>query len=112
MNVYEAVGNAVVEQAAEDYKRALCAQKKIENQIKELRSFFEGDDIRLYTSLDGPTLMRRIEQNVKACNYQNIEPMVADKNEREKRKKLSKLRKSLLSSISIIEELRENSKSS
>lgn len=112
MNVYEAVANAVVEQAAEDYKKALCAQKKIEDQIKELREFFEGDDIRLYTSLDGPTLMHQIEQNVKACNYKDIEPMVADKNEKEKRKKLSKLRKTLLNSVSLVEELRENGKTS
>ena len=78
MNVYEAVGNAVVEQAADDYRKALCAQKKVENQLKELREFFEGDDIRLYTKLDGPMLMRRIEQNVKACNYQDVEPEVGD----------------------------------
>lgn len=106
MNVYEAVANAVVEQAAEDYRKALCQQKKIEDRIKELREFFEGDDICLYTNLDGPTLMHRIEDNVKACNYKDVESEVVDQEERKQRKMISKLRKNLLNCVSDIEKLK------
>lgn len=106
MNVYEAVGNAVVEQAAEDYRKALIQQKKIEDRIKELRRFFEGDDIRLYTNLDGPTLAHQIEDNVKTCKYTDVESEVVDPAERKKRKMISKLRKNMLSCVSDIEELK------
>lgn len=106
MNGYQAIANAVVEQAADDYRRALCEAKKWENRIKESRQFFNGDQIQVYTSLDGPTLQHMIEDEVKTCNYQYVEGEVADMDERKERKMITKLRKNLLNCISTVEELK------
>ena len=73
--------NAVVWQAAQDYRKALVARHKwwlARNQrevaiwntkVKTIESFFKGDDIKLYTRLDGRELMKRIEREVMDCNY-------------------------------------------
>lgn len=77
MNGYQLLANAVVEQAAYDYRRALVAQHngdvkkrlKATKEIRELKRFFLGSHIKLYTKLDGRKLMEAIKAEVIEFNY-------------------------------------------
>lgn len=108
MNGYQALANAVVEQAAEDYKKALCEVKKWQTQLKECEAFFKGEYIEIYTKLDGVTLMHAIEEDVKACNYQYVDGKIADPVKEETRKALTKMRRNLVDCLSTIEILKAN----
>lgn len=81
MNGYQLLANAVVEQAAEDYRSALVMQhvlsrngtdEDIEHYNKEvnkLERWFAGPVCALYTKLDGVTLARKIKAEVIEFNY-------------------------------------------
>lgn len=82
MNGYDLLANAVVEQAATDYTKALCATRgktiwpkdyrkrlQIERTIESCERFFLGDDIKLYTTLDGKSLMTKLQQEAEQYNY-------------------------------------------
>lgn len=70
---YQLLANAVVEQAAEDYRRALVdAHDGIDGADKEVASlerWFAGNIIKLYTRLDGVALMQTIRAEVIEFNY-------------------------------------------
>ena len=58
------LANAVVKKAADDYRAAL--KKNNQRKMQEIESFFTGDDFRLFTRLDGPNLMRRLQNEAEA----------------------------------------------
>ncbi len=45
MRGYELLANAVIAQAAEDYRKALIKQKKYNTQVEELERFFNGTEL-------------------------------------------------------------------
>lgn len=77
----ELLFNAVVEQAAHDYRVALIEQhenaydpegdeyNKATAEVAELERFFTGDGITAYTKLDGMLLMNKLKQEVIEYNY-------------------------------------------
>lgn len=71
---YQLIANAVVAQAAKDYRQALVDQhnrpsKKTDKEVAKLERFFTGNTIRLYTKLDGTALMQAIKAEVIEFNY-------------------------------------------
>ena len=66
--------NGVVLRAAQDYQLALCRQKKSQREIHELESFFNGDNFKLYTKVDGKKLAEELKNEVVDHHY-NIEEM-------------------------------------
>lgn len=86
MENYRLLADAVIIQAANDYRKCLCKEhelksknelsgpeiielKKIESEIKDLKRFFLGEDILLYTNLSGRMIMDRLTQEVIEFNY-------------------------------------------
>lgn len=71
---YEALANAIVEQAARDYELYLCVDRLHSTSLsranlEEVERFFKGDDIQLYTKCDGVALMKTIKQQVIDYDY-------------------------------------------
>jgi hypothetical protein len=72
---FEVLAYGVVKQAAADYRDALCnyhntGEEEYEWEINKLRKFFTSDETMIkYTKIDGEALMRGIEQQVIAFNY-------------------------------------------
>lgn len=78
---YQFLANAIVEQAALDYQTALCKAHKYNSIIEECEEFFNGEYIKSLTKVDGPTLMKALEQKVKEDNYKlnkSKRPSIAD----------------------------------
>lgn len=69
MNRYELLANAVIVQAAEDYRKALVKQKKCNIQVEELERFFTGETFNNFTNLDGPELMKKLHTEVIENHY-------------------------------------------
>lgn len=82
MDGYLLLANAVVKQAAVDYTKALCETKgkirfpknekkriEIEKTIADCERFFEGNTIKLYTTVDGKKLMEQLQQEAEEYNY-------------------------------------------
>lgn len=80
INTFKLLGNAVVMQAASDYRVALVNQHVYEledeeeynkwtNKVDELERFFAGDGIKSYTMLNGTMLMNRLKREVILHNY-------------------------------------------
>lgn len=69
-DAYENLANAIVAQAAKDYKRALLRLKAVpDNQnaqedVAELEAFFRSGWYGLLTSLNGDLLMKQIRAEV------------------------------------------------
>lgn len=63
----EMLANAVVLQAAKDYREALCKRDKVE--IGNLERFFHGEDIKLYTKVDGKYIAEELKKQVEECEY-------------------------------------------
>ena len=63
---YRELGNAVVKQAADDYRKALRGVgyngKKPENVIKEVERFFRSHYFELFTKIDGEYLIERLKK--------------------------------------------------
>lgn len=104
MNGYEMLANAVVEQAADDYRHALIEQKKWSDKLEELEQFFTGENISLYTKLDGVTLMEDIKQDVIDNNYSKKSEHM-DKQERKEKKLKKDIKQNLLRSITLLEKI-------
>ena len=75
MDQYETLANAIVIQAANDYRRALLYLKKKHSKksnktIEALRvkseceRFFQGEWIKCLTDLDGLSLMKKIQKEI------------------------------------------------
>lgn len=74
MNGFESLCNAIVERAARDYEEYLCddhhnSTRETRGRLKEIESYFKGDEIKWHTKLDGVKLMNAIKQRVIAYNY-------------------------------------------
>lgn len=81
MDGYQSLANAIVAQAAEDYRVALVEQHRVEESedtkvkerakanVEKLEAFFTGKRIKLLTKLDGPELMNAIKAEVIEFNY-------------------------------------------
>jgi hypothetical protein len=78
---YQLLANAVVEQAAKDYRQALVEQYELrlsatnrereqaDRAVRDLERWFAGDVIKIYTTLDGVDLMQAIKAEVIKFNY-------------------------------------------
>ncbi len=72
LDPWEALGNAVVLQAAKDYRSALRRLKRFpdnkaaQSAAKECEDFFLGPVIEIYTNLDGKMIMDRIRKEEEA----------------------------------------------
>lgn len=64
---YELLANAVIIQAAKEYREALCKRDDVE--AANLERFFAGEHIKLYTKVDGKMLIDKLKQQVEECNY-------------------------------------------
>ena len=62
---YEELANAIIVQAAKDYKDVLkgCVESNTKNR-KELEQFFHSEYFITLTNLDGKVLMERLRQTV------------------------------------------------
>lgn len=75
LNGYELLGNAIVLQAAKDYRIALRTQhlnpndKKNNIEVTRLEKFFSGEYFKTLTSLDGPELADKIKSDLIANDY-------------------------------------------
>ena len=68
-SAYQLLANAIIKQAARDYQQLLCHISVEGASIKECQNFFNGDDFRMMTKLDGPTLMHKLEEEAKKYKY-------------------------------------------
>ena len=65
-----ALANAIIVQAAKDYRRALRKQKKDPGNvsakipIEEAEQFFRSDWYRILTTVDGETLIKQLREEV------------------------------------------------
>ena len=65
-----ALANAIIVQAAKDYRRALRKQKKDPGNvsakipIEEAEQFFRSDWYRILTTVDGETLIKQLKEEV------------------------------------------------
>ena len=66
---YQLLANAIIKHAARDYQQLLCHMSVEGASIKECQNFFNGDDFRMMTKLDGPTLMHKLEEEAKKYKY-------------------------------------------
>jgi len=68
---YKNLANAIVAQAAKDYRKALRRQKlfpfdkKVKREVAELEAFFRSGWYGLLTSLDGELLMMQLQAEVR-----------------------------------------------
>lgn len=69
ISVYQLLANCIVKQAARDYQQLLCHMSVEGSSIKECQNFFNGDDFKMMTKLDGPTLMHQLEEEAKKYKY-------------------------------------------
>lgn len=68
-SAYQSLANGIIKQAARDYQQLLCHMSVEGASIKECQNFFNGDDFRMMTKLDGPTLMHQLEEEAKKYKY-------------------------------------------
>lgn len=68
-SAYQSLANSIIKQAARDYQQLLCHMSVEGSSIKECQNFFNGDDFRMMTKLDGPTLMHQLEEEAKKYKY-------------------------------------------
>ena len=66
---YQLLANVIIKQAARDYQQLLCHMSVEGASIQECQNFFNGDDFRMMTKLDGPTLMHQLEAEAKKYEY-------------------------------------------
>lgn len=71
MDPYQELANAVIIQAVKDYRGALRQLKRNPrykeaiNMKKECETFFQSEWFQILTALDGTTLMRKLQEEVK-----------------------------------------------
>jgi cobalamin biosynthesis Co2+ chelatase CbiK len=93
MDNFLLLGNAVVEQAAWDYRLALCKLqdaygtgkeyeiKKWQDAVRTLAKFFTGTGIQSYSTINGRALFEKLTREVEAYKY-DLDALKADIQER------------------------------
>ena len=68
---YRLLANAIIQQAAMDYRRALCESKgKRTYEVRDLERFFASETFVLYNDkVDGPKLASLIRKECEEYNY-------------------------------------------
>ena len=73
MDFYTELANAIVIQAAKDYRKALKTLKRYPRYepakavVAEVEEFFRSDWYRTLTSVDAEMLMRKIRREINDC---------------------------------------------
>ena len=73
MDFYTELANAIVIQAAKDYRKALKTLKRYPRYepakavVAEVEEFFRSDWYRMLTSVDAEMLMRKIRREINDC---------------------------------------------
>ena len=73
MDFYKELANAIVIQAAKDYRKALKTLKRYPRYepakavVAEVEEFFRSDWYRMLTSVDAEMLMRKIRREINDC---------------------------------------------
>lgn len=73
MDFYTELANAIVIQAAKDYRKALKTLKRYPRHepakavVAEVEEFFRSDWYRMLTSVDAEMLMRKIRREINDC---------------------------------------------
>ena len=73
MDFYTELANAIVIQAAKDYRKALKTLKRYPRYepakavVAEVEEFFRSDWYRMLTSVDAEMLMRKIRREMNDC---------------------------------------------
>ena len=73
MDFYTELANAIVIQAAKDYRKALKILKRYPRYepakavVAEVEEFFRSDWYRMLTSVDAEMLMRKIRREINDC---------------------------------------------
>ena len=73
MDFYTELANAIVIQAAKDYRKALKTLKRYPRYepakavVAEVEEFFRSDWYRVLTSVDGDMLIRKIRREINDC---------------------------------------------
>lgn len=65
----QALLNAVIIQAAYDYKKALIKEKLWHDKAADIAKFFEVETFALFSELDGIAIRDKIKQQVKDGDY-------------------------------------------
>lgn len=71
MNPYENLANAIIKQAADDYRKALKAlslnnrNKQAQATVTECETFFRSDWYKELTSVDGEYLIRLLKEEAR-----------------------------------------------
>ena len=72
LNPYKELANAIVVQAAKDYKKAVKRRRKYpkdedaQREIRDLRRFFHSGWYSMLTEVDGDRLIKDLERSVDA----------------------------------------------
>ena len=72
LNPYRELANAIVVQAAKDYKKAVKRRRKYpkdedaQREIRDLRRFFHSGWYSMLTEVDGDRLIKDLERSVDA----------------------------------------------
>lgn len=73
MDFYTELANAIVIQAAKDYRKALKTLKRYPRyepakaMVAEVEEFFRSEWYRILTSVDAEMLMRKIRREINDC---------------------------------------------
>ena len=73
MDFYTELANAIIIQAAKDYRKALKTLKRYPRYepakavVAEVEEFFRSDWYRMLTSVDAEMLMRKIRREINDC---------------------------------------------
>ena len=116
MENYKMLGEAIVVQAAEDYREAYREYLKALSTIEECEDFFKSDWYAMMTNLDPDLLIKKLKEEVESENIEDLDGMKIKeqrifKTKRRLREKTNKVRKNLLKAISGLDELDEIQKS-
>lgn len=71
MDPYQALTNAIIEQAVKDYRKALkiyylhLQKQQYRQDVEDLERFFTSQWFELLTNLDGRSIMTRVRRMVK-----------------------------------------------
>ena len=71
MDPYQALANAIIEQAVKDYRKALKIdylhpqKQQYRQEVEDLERFFTSQWFELLTNLDGRSIMTRVRRMVK-----------------------------------------------
>lgn len=77
MDGWQRLANAIVEQAAADYRQLLhdehhhasVSEARLRADRKSLENFFYGDFIKLLTKVEGSAIIERLDAEGRACDY-------------------------------------------